>query len=96
MPRTLDCSLCVDLLLQALSPRPLVSRAQRRCCLLIPAPCVLIQVRMLGATRPELRDKMVAFQAEAGSTVAAKGEKLMSEGYEAYLEGMANKSSTVM
>ena len=56
----------------------------------------LLAVRMLGATRPELRDKMMAFQAEAGSTVAAKGEKLMGEGYEAYLEGMANKSSTVM
>jgi phosphoribosylcarboxyaminoimidazole (NCAIR) mutase len=54
------------------------------------------QVRMLGATRPELREKMVAFQAEASSTVAAKGEKLVGEGYEAYLEGMANKSSTVM
>ena len=35
---------------------------------------------MLGATRPELRDKMMAFQAEAGATVAAKGEKLRMEG----------------
>ena len=56
----------------------------------------LLAVRMLGATRPELREKMMAFQAEAGATVAAKGEKLMAEGYEAYLEGMANKSPTVM
>ena len=73
------------------------SRRARVCvCVLVSCVGVHHQVRMLGATRPELREKMVAFQAEASSTVAAKGEKLVGEGYEAYLEGMANKSSTVM
>lgn len=96
MPRTLACSLCVNLPLRIfVSVTTGLARLTSTPCA-YHCPCGLLQVRMLGATRPELRDKMMAFQAEAGSTVAAKGEKLMGEGYEAYLEGMANKSSTVM
>lgn len=47
----------------------------------------LLAVRMLGASNPEIRTKMVAYQKELESSVLSKAEKLEEIGYSKYLQG---------
>lgn len=56
----------------------------------------LLAARIVGSTRPAIRDAMLKYQAEARAEVEGKGTKLVGQGYEAYLAAMQNKSTTVM
>jgi phosphoribosylaminoimidazole carboxylase len=55
----------------------------------------LLAVRILGATRPELQEKMEDYQEKMRQQVEDTSEKLLQLGSKAFLEGMADKSSTV-
>jgi phosphoribosylaminoimidazole carboxylase len=55
----------------------------------------LLAVRILCATRPALQDKMEEYQDRMRRMVEDTSEKLLEQGSRAFLEGMANKNSTV-
>jgi phosphoribosylaminoimidazole carboxylase len=55
----------------------------------------LLAVRMLCGSRPELREKMEAYQVEMRKMVEGTSERLLEQGSKQYLDGMANKSTSV-
>ena len=55
----------------------------------------LLAVRILSATRPELRQKMIKYQDDMKNMVDGTSEKLVELGSKAYLEQMENKSTSV-
>lgn len=55
----------------------------------------LLAVRILASERPDLRRRMEAYQTTMRETVERKSARLREMGDEAYLEGMANKSTSV-
>ncbi len=55
----------------------------------------LLAVRILGATRPELQEKMENYQEKMRQQVEDTSGKLLQIGSRAFLEGMADKSATV-
>jgi phosphoribosylaminoimidazole carboxylase len=55
----------------------------------------LLAVRILGSSRPELRDKMKAYQTEMKEMVEDMSAKLTDLGSDKFLESMDNKSQSV-
>lgn len=55
----------------------------------------LLAVRILAATRPQLRSKMEEYQTGMREMVEGTSDDLLRLGSEKYLEGMANKSTSV-
>lgn len=55
----------------------------------------LLAVRILASSRPQLQEKMVEYQKKMKDMVDETSESLRALGSEKYLEGMANKSTSV-
>jgi len=55
----------------------------------------LLAVRILCATRPELRRKMEQYQDDMRQKVEDTSDKLLEQGSKSFLEGMSNKNFTV-
>ena len=55
----------------------------------------LLAVRMLATNRPELRQKMAAYQMDMKSTVDQSSERLLELGSDAFLQQMETKSTSV-
>lgn len=55
----------------------------------------LLAVRMLCASRPELRERMEEYQLNMKKMVDGMSESLLEQGSDKFLEGMGNKSKSV-
>lgn len=55
----------------------------------------LLAVRSLCASRPDLREKMEAYQLKMKETVDGMSERLLEQGSDQFLENMGNKSKSV-
>jgi len=55
----------------------------------------LLAARIVGSTRPRIREKMLQYQEGLKNMVAGKSEKMLEIGADEYLRGMENKSGTV-